>query len=214
MRLCLLSSANQISHREKGMNRLQHLIPLLAVLLTARLLLSASATAAAAVSPTNTPPFHFQLEQVLSTGRSPSSGEPVRQRVGVRDIYAREQCTLLWTPEKVKQLLAAIAASRENGLQPTDYPHQTLLLFGHCLANDPDPSLSVEDGLVCSTERWRSREALEQHLGSSLYSRVFEAMELSRQPPKVEFLQVQDIGGLDMVAQARRGKGVALHQEE
>lgn len=63
-----------------------------------------------------------------------------------------------------------------------------------------------EGGVICYTERWRSREALEQHLGSPLYSRVFEAMELSRQPPKIEFLQVQEVGGLDMVAEARMGK--------
>lgn len=71
-----------------------------------------------------------------------------------------------------------------------------------------------EGGLICYTERWRSREALERHLGSPLYSRVFEAMELSRQPPKVEFLQVKAVGGLDMVAEARMGKALACSQGE
>jgi len=52
-------------------------------------------------------------------------------------------------------------------------------------------------------ERWRSREALERHLRSPLYCRVLEAMELSRQPPEVEFFAVQDIGGLELVEKAR-----------
>lgn len=60
-----------------------------------------------------------------------------------------------------------------------------------------------EGGLICYTERWRSREALERHVGSDLYCRVFEAIELSRQPPRIEFLEVQDVGGLEMIASVR-----------
>lgn len=67
----------------------------------------------------------------------------------------------------------------------------------------------AERGLIRYTERWRSRQALEQHLGSPLYSRVFEAMELARQPPTIEFLQVQAVGGLEMVAEARMSKALA-----
>ena len=71
-----------------------------------------------------------------------------------------------------------------------------------------------DGGLICYTERWRTREALEQHLSSPLYSRIFEAMELSRQPPKLEFLQVQEVGGLDMVAEARMSKVLRFKPEE
>lgn len=71
-----------------------------------------------------------------------------------------------------------------------------------------------EGGLICYTERWRSHEALEQHLGSLLYGRVFEAMELSRLPPKIDFLQVQEVGGLDVVAKARMNTASALSREE
>ena len=70
-----------------------------------------------------------------------------------------------------------------------------------------------EGGLICYTERWRSREALEQHLGSPLYSRVFEAMELSRQPPKIEFFQVLEVGGLEMVEKVRRSSTRARQTE-
>lgn len=70
-----------------------------------------------------------------------------------------------------------------------------------------------EGDSICYTERWRSREALEQHLGSPLYSRVFEAMELSRQPPKLEFFQVLEVGGLEMVANVRINSKRARQQQ-
>lgn len=72
---------------------------------------------------------------------------------------------------------------------------------------------SDESGLICYTERWRSREALERHMGSPLYSRVFEAMELSRQPPSLEFFQVLEVGGLEMVAKARMNSTQARQTE-
>ena len=62
---------------------------------------------------------------------------------------------------------------------------------------------TAEDGSICYLERWRTREALDRHLRSSLYCRVLEAMELSRVPPMVEFFDTRDIGGLDLVAKAR-----------
>jgi quinol monooxygenase YgiN len=77
------------------------------------------------------------------------------------------------------------------------------------IATNPDcvgSTLAVEGdegGSIHYTERWRTREALDRHLRSSLYCRVLEAMELSQYPPKVEFFAVQDIGGLDLIEQAR-----------
>jgi quinol monooxygenase YgiN len=61
----------------------------------------------------------------------------------------------------------------------------------------------VEGGSICYMERWRTREALDRHLRSPLYCRVLEAMELSQSPPKVEFFTVQDVGGLNLIEQAR-----------
>lgn len=60
-----------------------------------------------------------------------------------------------------------------------------------------------ENPSVRYLERWRNREALDRHLRSSLYCRVLEAMELSAQPPGVEFFEVLDTGGLEVVEQAR-----------
>ena len=96
--------------------------------------------------------FRYQLEQALTAERTPATGEPIRQRSRIRDAYAREQFRPLWTPEKAKQLLAAVEASREDGLQPDDYHHQALLLLGQRLVNEPDhvPIGLLEDAVVKS----------------------------------------------------------------
>ena len=56
---------------------------------------------------------------------------------------------------------------------------------------------------ICYMERWRTRAALDKHLRSALYCRVLEAMELSRMPPTVEFYEIADIGGLDLIERVR-----------
>lgn len=60
-----------------------------------------------------------------------------------------------------------------------------------------------EHNSICYMERWRTRAALDRHLRSALYCRVLEAMELSRIPPKVEFYEIADIGGLDLIERVR-----------
>jgi quinol monooxygenase YgiN len=72
----------------------------------------------------------------------------------------------------------------------------------HCI----DCTIMVEtgrNGAVCYTEQWSSREALEQHLRSALFSRILEAMECSHKPPKLSFFELSEVGGLEMVEQAR-----------
>lgn len=77
------------------------------------------------------------------------------------------------------------------------------------LATDADflgCQLMVEAGenrAVHYLERWRNRAALDRHLRSPLYCRVLEAMELAEAPPTVEFFEVEDAGGLELVEQAR-----------
>lgn len=67
--------------------------------------------------------------------------------------------------------------------------------------------LSLVDTAAASSihyiEWWRTREALDRHLRSSLYCRLLEVMELSRTPPVVEFFEAKAIGGLNLVEQAR-----------
>ena len=67
-------------------------------------------------------------------------------------------------------------------------------------------SVSIETGageVVNYTEKWCSREALDRHLNSNLYGRVLEAMEFSCKPPDVEFYEVTNVGGLELVELAR-----------
>jgi quinol monooxygenase YgiN len=114
-------------------------------------------------------------------------------------------------------LLAILTISPQPGeesriIEVLDSLRTALAPNGECL----ESLISVapgEGGLICYTERWCSREALERHLGSDLYSRVFEAMELSRQAPKIEFFEVQQVGGLDVVADVRREKNPGFKQE-
>jgi len=75
-----------------------------------------------------------------------------------------------------------------------------------CLACIFTAATGAASKSICYMERWRTREALDRHLRSHLYYRVLEAMELSRKPPTVEFSEMKDIGGLEMIADAR------LHQ--
>lgn len=60
-----------------------------------------------------------------------------------------------------------------------------------------------EGGAICYTEQWRDREALDRHLRSSLYGRVLEAMECSQSPPEIEFFEVTEVGGLELVEKVR-----------
>ncbi len=62
---------------------------------------------------------------------------------------------------------------------------------------------SGEGGVILYLEKWRSREALDDHLRSSSYMRVLEALEFSCQNPEVEFFDGLDIGGLEIVGMAR-----------
>jgi len=59
------------------------------------------------------------------------------------------------------------------------------------------------EGSICYLERWRTREALENHLRSTLYSRVLEAIELSEAPPVVEFYEGNGTGGMAYIETVR-----------
>ncbi len=63
-----------------------------------------------------------------------------------------------------------------------------------------------ERKVICYTERWRSREALDRHLRSPMYRRVLEVMESSQLPPVALFYETNDVGGLELVELARTDK--------
>lgn len=63
-----------------------------------------------------------------------------------------------------------------------------------------------ESRMICYTEEWRSREALDRHLRSPSYTRILEAMESSQLPPVVLFYETNDVGGLELIELARSDK--------
>lgn len=130
------------------MKRTHHLSPRLAVLFLFLPFLCCNASATIAANSPGAPSFRGQLEQLLATGQVGASGEPIRQRALVREVYAREQFGPLWTPQTAKQLLAAIEASLEEGLQPNDYHREPLLRLGRQLSSEPASRLSAEHDLL------------------------------------------------------------------
>ena len=89
--------------------------------------------------------LRLQLEQMRVQGRTPLVHEPVRQQDFLQDVYAREDFNPLWTrPGQVKQLLAAIADSKQDGLRPEDYHQQTLVLLERKMAQRNDAVTAAE----------------------------------------------------------------------
>ena len=54
-------------------------------------------------------------------------------------------------------------------------------------------------------EEWSAEAPLMQHVQSDAFRTIFAAMELSVETPELRFRKLQDMGGLDLVEQARRG---------
>jgi quinol monooxygenase YgiN len=63
-------------------------------------------------------------------------------------------------------------------------------------------SLPTDEQLHLVT-RWETQKDLIRHLQSDIYKRLLLLMELSSAPPAVEFLNVLEIRGLDLVEAAR-----------
>ena len=62
---------------------------------------------------------------------------------------------------------------------------------------------SGESGAILYLEKWRSRESLDDHLRSSVYMRVLEALELSCRNPEVTFFDGREVGGWEIIEMAR-----------
>lgn len=62
---------------------------------------------------------------------------------------------------------------------------------------------SGENGAILYLEKWRSRESLDEHLRSSAYMRVLEALELSCRNPEVTFFDGREVGGWEVIEMAR-----------
>ena len=67
-----------------------------------------------------------------------------------------------------------------------------------CLYRDID-----EPNAVCYVEDWSSTEALETEIRSDRFSSLLALMETAAEPPTLQFRLVDDLRGLDYVAEVR-----------
>ena len=56
---------------------------------------------------------------------------------------------------------------------------------------------------VLYVEQWESREALQQHVRSTMYMRLLTAMELSSEAPEIQFYEVSQTMGMEMIEEER-----------
>jgi quinol monooxygenase YgiN len=63
-----------------------------------------------------------------------------------------------------------------------------------------------DDGEILLLEHWQSWESFMQHVRSDLYTRMLEALELSREEPVVSFFDVSAIRGMDFITAVRNQK--------
>lgn len=58
---------------------------------------------------------------------------------------------------------------------------------------------------VLYIEQWQSMEALQRHVQSSMYMRLLTAMELASEAPEIQFYEVSQTRGMEMI-EALRGE--------
>lgn len=61
-----------------------------------------------------------------------------------------------------------------------------------------------QSGHIVYLERWKTFDALQNHLHTDLFSRVLHALECSDQPPEVLFCTTEKAFGLELVDDVRR----------
>jgi quinol monooxygenase YgiN len=97
-------------------------------------------------------------------------------------------------PEKRKEILSILNSTRG--------PTQAM---NDCL----DCRICIEDGdegAILFLEQWQSWESFMKHIRSDIYSRLLEAMELSREEPDVSFFEVSAMRGMDLLKAVRDQK--------
>ena len=68
-----------------------------------------------------------------------------------------------------------------------------------CLISEEDG----DEGAILFMEQWQSWEYFTRHIRSEIYSKILEAMELSRQMPNVSFYEVSAIKGMELLRAVR-----------
>ena len=61
-----------------------------------------------------------------------------------------------------------------------------------------------DEAAIFFVEQWRSEQAMNRHIRSSLYDRVLQAMDLSRLPPDIKYHEISHSSGLELVSALRK----------
>ena len=59
-------------------------------------------------------------------------------------------------------------------------------------------------GSLCLIEEWTAEAPMMQHMKSEAFRMIFAAMEMSVDAPELRFRKLQEVGGLEIVEQARQ----------
>jgi murein L,D-transpeptidase YcbB/YkuD len=86
-----------------------------------------------------------RIEQLRAGREVRVGGEPVAARRLIADFYAQRDFRPAWTEARVRELLALVEASREDGLEPRDYHLAALRAGGESAA---DRELLYTDSLI------------------------------------------------------------------
>ncbi len=62
------------------------------------------------------------------------------------------------------------------------------------------------EGMIVYIEQWQSWEAFMRHIRSEIYTKILEAIELSREMPDVSYFEVSSIKGMDLLNAVRSEK--------
>jgi quinol monooxygenase YgiN len=71
-----------------------------------------------------------------------------------------------------------------------------------CISCNAYLELDNEDSLIL-VEKWQSKAYLDQHLSSSEYRKILALMDLSVEPPRIEFVTMSELGGMNVIEKAR-----------
>ena len=58
---------------------------------------------------------------------------------------------------------------------------------------------------VLYVEQWQTKEAFDRHVQSSMYMRLLTAIELGSDPPDIQFHEVSQTSGIEMIEALRSG---------
>jgi len=76
-------------------------------------------------------------------------------------------------------------------------------VIGECMGCMVCEERNADKPAILYLERWESRTALYRHLRSGLYLRILHCMDLSSEPPEINFYEVSESAGLELIESVR-----------